>query len=71
MNTTSAWRLLLLAATVMLSACASSGLVPPQAVCPQVPPLPERLAAKTNYAERVSREFYETLPPSSQSETRP
>ena len=67
----SASRLLLLAATVSLAACAATGPVAKPAAWPMVPPLPQRLQNKTDYAGSVRQELYGPANAPSPSETRP
>ncbi len=67
----SASRRLLLAATVSLAACAATGPVAKPAAWPMVPPLPQRLQNKTDYAGSVRLELYGPANSPSPSETKP
>ena len=62
---------LLLAAMVSLGGCAATGPVAKPAAWPTVPPLPQQLQKKTDYAGSVRRELYEPASLPSPSATKP
>ncbi|MCW0413468.1 hypothetical protein NB709_003344 [Xanthomonas sacchari] len=70
MTMTRGLRLLLLAVILSLAACASSGQAVKPIACPTVPPLPQKLLNKTDYAGQVRRELYEPANSPSPSETK-
>ena len=70
MISTRAFRLLLLAVTLSLAACATGGPPVKPLVCPIPPQLPQKLLNKTDYAGQVQREFYEPANSPSLSETK-
>ncbi|HAU80350.1 MAG TPA: hypothetical protein DCW96_06735 [Stenotrophomonas sp.] len=67
----SASQLLLLAAMVSLAGCAATGQVAKPAAWPTVPPLPQPLQNKTDYAGSVRHELYGPASSPSPSETKP
>lgn len=67
----SASRLLLLAAMVSLAGCAATGPVAKPAAWPTVPPLPQRLQNKTDYAGAVRLELYGPASSPNPNETKP
>ncbi len=65
------WLLLLLAVTVNSVGCASSGRAVRPAACPVMPPLPQQLQKKTDYAGQVRLELYDSASLPSPSATKP
>lgn len=71
LTTTRALRLLLLAVTPSLAGFGGCGQVVKPTVCPAVPPLPQKLLNKTDYAGQVRRELYEPASSRNPSATKP
>lgn len=71
LTTTRALRLLLLAVTPSLAGFGGCGQVVKPTVCPVVPPLPQKLLNKTDYAGQARRELYEPASSPSPSGTKP
>ncbi|AZR23496.1 hypothetical protein FQJ89_20150 [Xanthomonas vasicola] len=71
LTTTHALRLLLLAVTPSLAGFGGCGPAVKQTACPVVPPLPQKLLNKTDYAEQARRELYEPASSPSPSATKP
>ncbi len=71
LTTTRALRLLLLAVTPSLAGFGGCGPVVKPTVCPVVPPLPQKLLNKTDYAGQARRELYEPVSSPNPSATKP
>lgn len=65
-----AGRLLLLAGILTLAGCSTSGQAAKRSDWPTVPPLPQKLRNKTDYAGQVRQELYEPSSSPSPSETK-
>ncbi len=70
-TTTRALRLLLLAVTPSLAGFGGCGPAVKPTACPVVPPLPQKLLNKTDYAGQAQRELYEPASSPSPSATKP
>lgn len=71
LTTTHALRLLLLAVTPSLAGFGGCGQAVKPTVCPVVPPLPQKLQNKTDYAGPVRLELYGPASSPSPSATKP
>ncbi len=71
LTTTRALRLLLLAMIPSLAGFGSCGPAVRPTGCPLVPPLPQKLQIRTDYAGQVRRELYAPASEPNPSETRP
>lgn len=63
--------LLSLAVMASLAGCAATGPVAKPTAWPTVPPLPQRLQSKTDYAGLVRQELYGPVSSRNPSETKP